>query len=273
MGPSIERESGMPMTNIEQTKKLTQWIDGYVDDTSIFTTIQEKKGKSIDPVILAEQLQRYTQEWEILLAATGGKLELTKCFYYILCWDFDEEGVPRQMTKQELEQEGVSISIQESGENGKTVINHLDCNTAHRTLGLQKNPIGNQDKQLEHISEKSDDIAHAIATSSVNRTQALTSWTSMYIPAVAYPLVATHFQEKDLNKIENKALMSFLPKIGYNRNTPRVVVYGPTECGGIGIKNLFVDQSVEQINAYIQHTRLDSPLGKSCTSPWIGSNS
>jgi hypothetical protein len=93
----------------------------------------------------------------------------------------------------------------------------------------------------------------------------------MYIPAVAYPLVATHFQEKDLNKIENKALMSFLPKIGYNFNTPRAVVYGPTECGGIGIKNLFVEQSVKQINAYIQHTRLDSPLGKimHITMDWV----
>jgi hypothetical protein len=86
---------GMPMTNIKQTEKITQWIDGYVDDTSIITTIQEKKGKSIDPVILAAQLQRNTQEWEILLAATGGKLELTKCFYYIPCWPFRRRRRPK----------------------------------------------------------------------------------------------------------------------------------------------------------------------------------
>jgi hypothetical protein len=93
----------------------------------------------------------------------------------------------------------------------------------------------------------------------------------MYIHAVAYPLVATHFQEKDLNKIENKELTSFLPKIGYNCYTPRAVVYGPTVCGGIDIKNLFVEQSVKQINAYIQHTRLDSPLGKimHITMDWV----
>jgi hypothetical protein len=71
----------------------------------------------------------------------------------------------------------------------------------------------------------------------------MTSWTSIYIPAIAYLLVATHFQEKDLNKIKNKAHMTFLPKIGYNRHTPRAVVYGPAECGGIGIKNLFVKNS------------------------------
>jgi hypothetical protein len=83
--------SGMPMTNIEQTEKITQWIDGYVDDISIFTSIQEKAGEPIDPTTLAMQLQQNTQEWEILLAATGGNLELSKCFYFILCWDFDAE--------------------------------------------------------------------------------------------------------------------------------------------------------------------------------------
>jgi hypothetical protein len=65
--------------------------------------------------------------------------------------------------------------------------------------------------------------------------------------------------------------MTFLPKIGHNRHTPRAVVYGTEECGGIGIKNLYVEQSIEQINAYIQHTRLASPLGEilSINTDWV----
>jgi hypothetical protein len=132
--------------------------------------------------------------------------------------------------------------------------------------------IGNQDKQLEQLHEKSNKISQAIATSSVNRIQTMTSWTSIYLPAVAYLLVATHFQDRDLNKIKNKALMTFLPKIGYNQNTPRAVVYGPAKCEGLlGIKNLYVEQSVKQINAYIHHTQLDSPFGKimRITMNWV----
>jgi hypothetical protein len=83
----------------------------------------------------------------------------------------------------------------------------------------------------------------------------------MYIPAVAYPLGATYFQEADLTKLQNKALMQFLPKMGYNKHTARAVVYGPEECGGMGIKNLYIEQSLEQINVFMQHTRLESPLG------------
>jgi hypothetical protein len=229
--------AGMTMTDVVNTKEITQWIDGYVDDKSIFTTIEERHDDgTVNPTQLAAQLQRNNQEWEILLAEKGEKLELSKCFYYILCWEFDEEGTGKHMSKDELENAGVPISIQETGEEDRTTIKHLNCATAHKTLGLQKTIKGNQDKQLEQLSEKSEEISQAIATSSVTRIQATTSWNSIYIPAVAYPLVATHFQEKDLNRIENKALMAFLPKIGYNRHTPRAVVYGPEECGGMASK-------------------------------------
>jgi hypothetical protein len=60
--------------------------------------------------------------------------------------------------------------------------------------------------------------------------------------------------------------MTFLPRMGYNRNTARaVLVYGPERYGGLGIKNLYAEQSLAQINAILQHQRMDSPLGKIIT--------
>jgi hypothetical protein len=57
-----------------KTKQSTQWIDGYDDDTLIFFTIEERHDETVNPAQLAAQLQRNTQEWKILLAATRGKL-------------------------------------------------------------------------------------------------------------------------------------------------------------------------------------------------------
>ena len=57
-------------------------------------------------------------------------------------------------------------------------------------------------------------------------------------------------------------MMVFLPKMGYNRTTARAVVYGPEKHGGIGIKSLYAEQSIAQITALIQHTRLHSPFGR-----------
>ena len=253
--------SGMQMKNSDITESLQQWIDGYVDDTSIFTSIDEQEQVPTAQTI-AVQLQQDAQIWEQLLAATGGKLELTKCFYYILQWKFDEEGVPSHISKQELEEAGVKIAIQEQGKDQPTEITHIDCDTAHRTLGVYKTITGSQKEQKRQTSEKSETISRAVGAANFTRKQTKTAWNTMYIPAITYPSAATYLEESELVKIENKAMMVFLPKMGYNRTTARAVVYGPEEHGGIGIKNLYAEQSIAQITAMLQHTRLHSPLGR-----------
>ena len=253
--------AGMHMTNANLTEKLQEWIDGYVDDTSIFTNIDETHeiptAKSI-----AKQLQSDASIWERLLSATGGKVELTKCFYYILQWEFDEEGVPSHMSKQKLEAMGVQIQIKETGKDQPTKIKHLDCDEAHRTLGVYKTITGNQMEQKKQTSQKGETITRAVGAATFTRKQTKTAWNAIYIPGVTYLSVATYLQEKELVQIESKAIMVFLPKMGYNRTTARAVVYGPAEQGGIGIKSLYAEQSIAQITALMQHTRLYSPLEK-----------
>ena len=39
------------------------------------------------------------QWWEQLLFSTGGKLELTKCFYHPILWHFDDEGIPSPLNR------------------------------------------------------------------------------------------------------------------------------------------------------------------------------
>jgi hypothetical protein len=90
------------------------------------------------------------QWWEALLHATGGKLELDKCFYYIMHWEFDEDGNASLATPEELG--GDTISIRQSGDNEEVEITHNDCNTAHRTLGgLMINPAGTQTSEAERL--------------------------------------------------------------------------------------------------------------------------
>jgi hypothetical protein len=84
--------------------------------------------------------------------------------------------------------------------------------------------------------------------------------------------VATYLEEKELVKIENKATMVFLPKIGDNRTTAQAIVYGPAEQGGIGIKSLYAEQSIAQTTALMQHTRLYLPLKGNKSELRIGPN-
>ena len=256
-----ELATGMQMSNSAITEMIQQWIDGYVDNTSIFTSIDKIDGIP-NSMTLAEQLQKDARVWERLLSATGGKLELTKCFYYILQWEFDSEGNPTHTSKEDLSSNGVQITIKEPDTNQLTEIKHLDCNTAHRTLGLYKTLTGDQKEQIKQTKTKSETISRAIGAAHFTRKQAKTAWNAIYITGVTYPFVATYLEENELVKIENSAIVNFLPKMGYNRNTARAVVYGPEEHGGIGIKSLYAEQLLAQITALIQHTRLESPLGR-----------
>jgi hypothetical protein len=74
---------GMTMNDVHTDNSIQQWIDGFVDDTSLFTNIINQTDNN-NIIQLCTQLTRDVTIWNELLEASGGKLELSKCFYYVL---------------------------------------------------------------------------------------------------------------------------------------------------------------------------------------------
>jgi hypothetical protein len=72
----------------------------------------------------AARLQISAQWWEQLLHATGGQLELPKCFYYLLHWVFDYESCARLATPDEMD---IQISIQQSADDQEIDIAQRCC--------------------------------------------------------------------------------------------------------------------------------------------------
>jgi hypothetical protein len=64
---------------------------GFVDDSTCITggnpddTLQE----------LLEKMKNDAQLWHDLLWCSGGKLELSKCGYHVIHYDFDDSGIPQ----------------------------------------------------------------------------------------------------------------------------------------------------------------------------------
>jgi hypothetical protein len=75
-------------------ESLSQWIDKFVDDTSLFTNIAGTMCNTNNISELTKRLREDTIAWKDLLETLGYKLELKKCFYYILSWKFDGSGNP-----------------------------------------------------------------------------------------------------------------------------------------------------------------------------------
>lgn len=67
-----ELAGGMIMTNVNNDLTLLEWINGFVDDTSLFSNI---KGDDLNE--LRNQLRHDMVIWQNLLEASGGKLELS----------------------------------------------------------------------------------------------------------------------------------------------------------------------------------------------------
>jgi Reverse transcriptase (RNA-dependent DNA polymerase) len=95
--------NGMSIEDIKpQLQLIKQWIDGFVDDTSIFTNLEFGNENIME---LLRKAEHDGQTWECLLNTTGGELELSKCFYYILSCKWDKWGnpTPQSIAEQQLE--------------------------------------------------------------------------------------------------------------------------------------------------------------------------
>jgi hypothetical protein len=119
----------------DNDKKLLHWIEGFVDDTSIFTNL-DYNDDNIN--LLREKLEEDGKIWSGLLQATGGKLELKKCFYYLLGWNWDSKGNPYPMTNKQTDEDNQGIILQTTTDTA-IKLEQKDVRTSHKILGVYKN--------------------------------------------------------------------------------------------------------------------------------------
>jgi hypothetical protein len=88
--------TGAKICNPQQTSSHQQTGDGFIDDVTNFFNfgLADMLLHDVDFHDLASGLQTEAQTWERLLYLTGGQLELTKCLYYLMIFDFKPEGTP-----------------------------------------------------------------------------------------------------------------------------------------------------------------------------------
>jgi hypothetical protein len=78
---------------------------------------------------------------------------------------------------------------------------------------------------------------------------------------MGYSLPALNIPEYTLNKIQNKAMQSFVSAMGYNGRTPQAILFWPTEFGGDGIPHLYTKCRIQQIISVMMHLRARTNLG------------
>jgi hypothetical protein len=254
-----QRANGMKMVDVMNQQSITQWIKGFVDDTSIFTNTNFVNNNICE---LKDKLKYDGQYWAGLLEASGGRLELVKCFYYLLTWKWDKKGNPSaaSIIDQYDNQHNICLTINEDPLSN-TPLNQRDIHQCHKTLGAFKRISGKEIDHEKYLREKSDKYAVIVCHSKLNRTQARLAYNSCYIPALTYSSTSVAFEESILNRIQQNAITQFIRKLGFEQCFPRAVVYGPSIFGGLGIQQLYSTSMCTKIETIICHINSNSSLG------------
>jgi hypothetical protein len=175
----------------------------------LFNGLDSESGGDIAEI--ADRLQQAAQWWEQLLHATGGQLELPKCFYYLLHWVFDSEGHARLATPEEL---NIQISLRQSADDQEIDIKQRCFTTSHRTLGVHENPAGNYQTEYKHLLSKGQNMAQLLSAQLITRSDAWTAYRSIYLPSISYGLPSTSFNQRELSKIQSSPIRALLPAMG-----------------------------------------------------------
>jgi hypothetical protein len=254
---------GAEFCNPTQTESHQRTGDGFVDDVAnVFNhgLAIMLSDDTITPADIAAGMQYEAQVWERLLWATGGALELSKCFYYILYYDFHKNGSPFLLAPHQMP--NTEIHITSGDDPTPQLIAQKDCHEAHRTLGAHPKPSGDDEKQGVVSETRSNQITEGVRLNPMARNEALMGYRHIWLPNVGYALACCPVGPKQLRQIEKQAVNAFLPKMGFCSKACRAVIFGSRAFGGYGLTRLSDYQGVNQATLLLQHIRLHDSIGK-----------
>ena len=240
-----------------QQLQHTRHNDAFVDDVTGYSNqfLEELQGNNVIDKVVAN-MQNDATLWNDLLHISGGKLALHKCLYYVYTWQWSHGHASPLPTNQIHPK----ITLTPADDQPQQ-IKHVECDTAHRTLGQMKCPTGDQSAQLTYMKQRSNTWLAAIKESSLSRAEAQVAFDTIWFPSLAYGLSTTNLSYKELDDIQRPIVHHILPLLGYNRHFPRAVVYGSPRFGGLNFKHLYVEQGVQHVTQFIKYYRANNSIG------------
>ena len=224
-------------------------IVGYIDDTNINLTYQHVASS---PVQMTSELENAASIWSQLLHATGGELSLPKCYFYITNWKW----------KNGIATASPICAKEVASHPSLTKCQLKQHRESERYRGVRLSPSGQVLDEFKYRLEQTTILASCIQESHLSRYEACILYYKIWIPQINYCLPIIWFSRKQCQKLQSKILQAILPKMGYNRTTPRSLIHDPTDRGGIGIPTLYHLQGITHIKEALTRLRKNDDVGK-----------
>jgi hypothetical protein len=132
-----------------------------------------------------------------------------------------------------------------------------EATCCERYLGVRVGITGSMTEEWNYRMKQSISFSKVVQKI-VCRKEAVVAYRSYYRPKFEYPLPVTTMSKMQLESIERPSINALLSKMGYNRNFPRAIVFGPVQYGGLGLKSLYFQQGYLVIKWFIKTVREQS---------------
>jgi hypothetical protein len=244
-------------------------ISGFVDDSNCQTNDFDVPSQP-DVAELAVLAMIDAQIWSDELFISGGLLELLKCSYHYISFQFRPSGKP-YMVKGDV---GPAIEIQDAITGNMIPIPRKSVDEEHKTLGHYKAPCGPLPQQRRALLQAANNIAQMVLGSYLTPVESNMVYRAVFLPKFAYVLPQCHFTTNQLRVIENKAQQAFTAKGGFNRKMSLAIRYGPQRLGGAGFIQLSTIQGEGQVLNFLKHWRSQTYVSSllRCSLAWAQMN-
>jgi hypothetical protein len=202
---SLSKESpSIVFTSIDKTVQVKSKGSAFVDDSDLGCTKQTQQYTQSSDIV--KDLQVLAQEWERLLYSTGGALNIQKCFWFLLSWQWNNG----QATCHTLTSLPYDLRTTSGGNTSTSeVIKRIETTEPYRTLGVWISPIGHNKGAMEILHQITTDFNKCITTSHLNRTEAIAAYIQHLLPKVQFQLPVLSLSQKECDKLTSVALAAF----------------------------------------------------------------
>jgi hypothetical protein len=243
--------NGIQFTDPTQQLQYEAVVSMFMDDASNGTnSFEEWLYEPPDISELVEMTRHDSQTWERFLWTSGGLLNLTKCAFYVLAWTCDAEGKASLVPKQHIPPMRLTSGNAPSSEPVRQLNFGNKMNTG---MGMKDAMTALHDTAASFVSR--------LICSPLSKYDTWIAYFAVFVPSMAYTLPVAHHQASKLTKLQSAPTRSTLMKLGFNRNTPYRVVFGPSRYSGLVLRDLAVEQGIGQVKLLMRHLRAKSTQG------------
>jgi len=232
----------------------------YVDDTDLLHWAGSPTTTTRELIL---EVQRATNEWGLLVQATGGALKPIKCSIYLITYRF-VHGRARMNQNTHLPLPGSYIPQDEGPSapshitipqpNGTQVpIPTRDVTVASEMLGIFFAPLGKGTEHIKAMCKKGFQWADRLSSRPLRVSDAWVSFNCQLLPGMAWGLVTVVLDPVALSDEIRKVYYKILPFLGVRRNIDLPWRLIPVRFQGLGLPNFVVWALAAKLHAVVCH--------------------